>query len=169
MWNEQGSGLARLCKVAEGKLTFVDAEIEYANRHDPGEVSKEERQTMAAASACSQLTQIAEEHIPKTAETDHDERWRSIKIQTVHYDEYAKLLDRYGPGTAFEDGPEAAGLMKIQSVCLLEDQTLSDWSKQYMGKASVMPNEVKTAIKHLSMFGVGSLDLLMQRALSLRH
>ena len=40
--------------------------------------------------------------------------------------------------------------MKVQSVCLLEDQTLSDWTKQYMGKASVMPDKVKTAIKHLS-------------------
>ena len=112
MWNETGSGLTRLCKVADGTMTFVDAEIDYANGRDPSKVSKEERQTMAAASACSQLTQIPKEHIPKPEKSDHDERWRTIKIQKLHYDEYAKMLDRFGPGTAYEDGPEAAGIDK---------------------------------------------------------
>ena len=40
--------------------------------------------------------------------------------------------------------------MKVQTVCLLEDQDLSDWTKQYTGKASPMPDKVKNAIKHLS-------------------
>ena len=64
MWNEQGPGLTQLIKVAAGDMTFADAEIEYANRHNPAKVSKEQRQALAAASTCSQLSAIAAENIP---------------------------------------------------------------------------------------------------------
>lgn len=39
---------------------------------------------------------------------------------------------------------------KVQTVCVLADQQLPDWTKQYTGKQSVMPPATQNAIKHLS-------------------
>jgi hypothetical protein len=39
---------------------------------------------------------------------------------------------------------------KVQTVCVLADQQLPEWTKQYTGKQSVMPPATQNAIKHLS-------------------
>ena len=84
MWNELGPGLTRLQGVASGQMTFAEAAIEYATRQNSTKVSKEQRQALTAASTCSQLTAIAQEHTPTSEGEDHDESWRRIKIQPFH-------------------------------------------------------------------------------------
>ena len=126
VWNESVSGLTRLQKVADKVWSFTDAELDHANAGDPTRLSKDEKHAMAAASACSQLLQVADENIPKSDKEEQDESWRLIKIQRLHYIEYAKLLDRFAPGTAYENGPQQLGIDRHFWRALDENRQLRD-------------------------------------------
>ena len=126
VWNESVSGLTRLQKVADKVWSFTDAELDHANGGDPTRLSKDEKHAMAASSACSQLLQVADENIPKSDKEEQDESWRQIKIQRLHYIEYAKLLDRFAPGTIYENGPQRLGIDRHFWRALDENRQLRD-------------------------------------------
>ena len=125
VWNG-ASGLIRLQKVADKAWSFIDAELDHANGRGSTKQSKDEKQAMQASSVCSQLLHVANENIPKSDNEEQDESWRKINIQPLHFIEYANLLDRFAPGTNFENGPKQLGLDRHFWRALDENRQIRD-------------------------------------------